>query len=66
MPEREGARPALGYLDKGKSAARVARDMGRPDVNLISVRDLAVAKVRQKHPALIVDPAVKDTRRRIA
>ena len=42
-----------GHLAEGKSVRQVAREMGCPHVNLFSVRDRAMARVRQAYPALI-------------
>lgn len=55
-----------GHLAEGKSVRQVAREMGCPHVNLFSVRDRAVARVRQMHPALLVEPPPPEAQRRIA
>jgi len=55
-----------GHLAEGKSVRQVAREMGCPHVNLFSVRHRAVARVRQMHPALMVEPPPPEARRRIA
>jgi len=44
-----------GHLAEGKSVRQVSRDMGCSHVNLFSVRDRAVARVRRTHPTLMTD-----------
>ena len=42
-------------MAEGKSVRQVSREMGCSHVNLFSVRDRAVARVRKTHPTLMMD-----------
>ena len=44
-----------GHLAEGKSVRQVSREIGCSHVNLFSVRDRAVARVRRRHPTLMMD-----------
>jgi len=44
-----------GHLAEGKSVRQVSREIGCSHANLFSVRDRAVARIRRRHPALMLD-----------
>ena len=44
-----------GHLAEGKSVRQVSREIGCSHVNLFSVRDRAVARVRKAYPTLMMD-----------